>query len=253
MTTENLLITILITVILLILLYHISTSRQAYKLLLKKVTRLAETCDKKLSNQFNQFEAYTYLKDRLGLHKGLPYTTHWSASPDFLKIIVEHCLNNKPGTILECSSGLTTLMLSRCCQMNSHGEVFSLENGEEYAENTRQQIQRYELDDYSTVIDAPLETVNIQNNEYSWYSLKHIPEKSIEMLVIDGPPGFIQKHSRYPALPLLFDKLAKGCVIFLDDAARDDEKELVKMWLDEHPEIEYRFVNTERGCSILTI
>ncbi|MES9855801.1 MAG: hypothetical protein ABW166_04240 [Sedimenticola sp.] len=40
------------------------------------------------------------------------------------------------------------------------------------------------------------------------------------MLVIDGPSGFIQKHSRYPALPLLFDKLSNNGMVFLDDAAR---------------------------------
>ena len=72
------------------------------------------------------------------------------------------------------------------------------------------------------------------------------------MLVIDGPPGFIQKNARYPALPLLFDKLSEDCVIFLDDAARHDEKEIVDLWLNEHPELEHRFFDTERGCSIFT-
>ena len=223
--------------------------------LLNKVNKtqrhLQDLIQEKTNNQFNQIEAYTYLRDRLDLRKGMPYTTHWSASPDFLKIIVEHCLDYKPETIVECSSGLTTLMLARCCQLNNKGKVFSLENGKEYADKTRNHIKRYELENYSNVLDAPLEKTTIKNTDFSWYTLNNLPENSINMLVIDGPPGFIQKNSRYPALPLLFDKLAEDCVIFMDDAARDDEKEIVELWLAEHPELEHRFVATERGCSIL--
>jgi hypothetical protein len=73
------------------------------------------------------------------------------------------------------------------------------------------------------------------------------------MLVIDGPPGFIQKHSRYPALPLLHEALAERCVLYMDDAAREDEREIVKMWQSEFSGIEHRYVATERGCSVLTI
>ena len=71
------------------------------------------------------------------------------------------------------------------------------------------------------------------------------------MLVIDGPSGFIQKHSRFPALPVLFDRLAKNSIIFLDDAAREDEKEIVAMW--ENTGIEHEYIETERGCSIFKV
>jgi hypothetical protein len=71
------------------------------------------------------------------------------------------------------------------------------------------------------------------------------------MLVIDGPPGFIQHHSRYPALPLLSERLADGCVIFLDDAARADEQAIVRRWLARFPQLEHHYVASERGCSVL--
>ena len=202
---------------------------------------------------FNQFEAYHYLRDRLKLHDGMPYTTDWSAAPDFLKLIVDHCLENKPATILECSSGTTTLMLARCCEMNGGGEVVSLENGSDYAQQSRGHLQRYQLQHRATIIDAPLQRYEINDNAYDWYDISELPEKSIDMLVIDGPPGFIQKHSRYPALPLLFDKLAEGCTIFMDDAAREDERELVQMWLSHFPQLEQHDIKTERGCAVLKL
>ena len=158
----------------------------------------------------------------------------------------------KPEIIVECSSGLTTLVLARCCQLNGMGKVISLENGEDYVEKTRQQLQDFGLEDYAQVIHAPLEKI-ILDQDYDWYSLKSLPEVSIDMLVIDGPPGFIQKNSRYPALPLLFDKFSAQSKVFLDDAAREDEKELVAQWQTEYSGVDHKYLEFERGCSVLEV
>lgn len=237
--------------LLLLLLFYRSfnTERQlqAMKLAIQQVVK------SEVRGLFNQFESYHYLRDRLKLHDGMPYTTDWSAGPDFLKLIVEHCLEHKPATIVECSSGLTTVMLARCCELNGQGRVYSLENGSEYAQKSRSNLQRYALESQAAVIDAPLTHYEINGTAYQWYAADALPDRSIEMLVIDGPPGFIQKHSRYPALPLLIDKLADGCVVFMDDAARPDEQAIVKMWLAEFPGLEHRYIKTERGCAMLTL
>ena len=195
---------------------------------------------------------YSEIQNRLCLTQPLPYTPDWSAAPDFISLIVDYALQAKPGVILECSSGLTTLALARCCQINQRGRVISLENGEEYAEQTRLQLQQFALQDYAQVIDAPLQKVTL-GRDYDWYSLESLPDVSIDMLVIDGPPGFIQKNSRYPSLPLLFDRLADHCSVFLDDAARDDEKALVAQWQNEFSGVEHEYLDFERGCSVLEI
>jgi len=200
-----------------------------------------------------QLKAYAPLCTQLDLHSGIPFTEKWSASPDFLQIIVGHCLETKPTTIMECSSGLTTLALARCCQRNGVGHVYSLENGAEYAAKAREYLARYELDAFATVIDAPLEKRIINDVEYAWYAIRGLPEASIDMLVIDGPPGFMQKHSRLPALPVLFGQLSAHCTIFLDDAARQDEREIVGLWQRDYPGLRHEYRETERGCSILTL
>ncbi len=191
------------------------------------------------------------LGEELGLNKSLPYTPNWSAAPDFLRLIVEHARQARPNTIVECGSGVTTLMLARCCQLNGGGHVISLENGAEFAAKTRAELARYGLEDFATVIDAPLTTQTVKGREYQWYVLKDLPDRTLDMLVIDGPPGFIQRHSRYPALPLLFDKLADGCTVYLDDAARPDEREVVALWQAAFPGLAHEYVATARGCSIL--
>lgn len=199
-----------------------------------------------------ELEAYLALGDRLGLRRGLPFSRNWSAAPDFLALIADHALAEKPRTIVECSSGLTTLILARCCELNGLGRVFSLENGTEFAANTRAEIARYGLEHCATVIDAPLEQQTVNGREYQWYDIAGLPDRRIDMLVIDGPPGFLQHHSRYPALPLLFNRLADNGVVFLDDAARPDERELVMKWQTELP-VDHRYVESERGCSVLRV
>ena len=195
---------------------------------------------------------YSEIQKKLGLDQALPYTPDWSAAADFIDLIVEHGLQAKPEVIVECSSGLTTMVLARCCQLNGRGRVISLENGEEYAEKTRQQLKAFGLEDYAQVIHAPLEKVSL-DRDYDWYSLEYLPDISIDMLVIDGPPGFIQKNSRYPALPLLFDRFSDQAWVFLDDAARDDEKELVAQWQTEFSGVAHEYLDFERGCSVLEI
>lgn len=197
--------------------------------------------------------SYQSIQQRLNFDQHLPYDKNWSAAADFLEIIINHCLHSTPSSIVECSSGLTTLVLARCCQLNQQGHIHSLENGEDYAEKTRQQLTGFGLGEYAEIIHAPLETENINNHEFMWYSINKLPELSIDMLVIDGPPGYLQKYSRFPALPLLYDLLAENCVIFLDDAARDDEKAIVDMWLESYPNIEHEYIENERGCSKLII
>jgi len=194
---------------------------------------------------------YQAVQKKLHLAQALPYTEHWSAAQDFLELLTDFCLQYKPARILECSSGLSTLVLARCCQINQHGQVFSLENGMEFAEETRHNLSDFSLADNASVIHAPLEKYRLGDTEYDWYALDGLPQESIDLLVIDGPPGYIQRHSRYPALPLLHQRLSRQATVFLDDAGREEEKEIVSLWQQHYPALQHRFVDTERGCSIL--
>ena len=195
--------------------------------------------------------SYQSLGKKLGFDKALPVTERWSAAPDFLKIISDYCLEKKPQIIVECSSGTSSLILAQCCQLNQFGHVYSLENGEEFVTQTIQQLDDFLLSEYCDVVHAPLQDVQLNSENFQWYALDNLPEVEIDMLVIDGPPGFLQKHSRYPALPMLNDILAEHCAVFLDDAAREDEQELVRRWLKAYPEFQAEYIENERGCFIL--
>lgn len=196
---------------------------------------------------------YASIQQRLGLAQALPIEPIWSAEPAFLNLLIDHCRTEQPQTIVECSSGLSTLVLARCCQLNGGGRVISMENGEEYAAKTVAELAEFGLSEWAQVIRAPLRTYRLGADDYLWYDTERLPELAIDLLVIDGPPGFIQRHSRYPALPLLRKRLAPGCRLFLDDAARPDEQEILGRWQAELPGLSQDYRTTERGCAILSL
>ncbi|MBF0256641.1 MAG: class I SAM-dependent methyltransferase [Gammaproteobacteria bacterium] len=193
------------------------------------------------------------LCERLDLQPPLDYDPIWSAAPDFLGLLVDHCLSHKPRVIVECSSGISTLMLAAACRLNGHGQVFSLENGAEFAQRTRQQLQRQGLSPQAQVLDAPLQPLVLNQTNFVWYDLSALPQLPLDMLVIDGPPGLLQPLSRYPALPLLFERLNAGASLFLDDAARADEQEIVRLWLEQFPQLQRKDIPSERGCVRLSL
>lgn len=198
-----------------------------------------------------ELKAYLDLGARLGLRQGLPYVRYWSAGADFLALLIDHVLAHRPSVIIECGSGLSTVMLARCCALNGVGRVLSLEQAPEHAAACRAELARYALEGHATVLDAPLRPYTLGDATHAWYDITGLPETSIDLLVIDGPPGRLAPLARYPALPLLFARLGPAGTVFLDDAARPDEQSILARWRSEFPDLVMTEVDTGRGCAVL--
>lgn len=202
---------------------------------------------------FRQIEALHGLYVSLGLRRALPLTRGWAASPDFLQELAAHALDEKPCCVVECSSGISTLVLARCMQINGAGRVYSLEHDPAYARRTRRQLQLHGLAEWAVVIDAPLlpQTFGTRGPQ-PWYDCSGLaPELAIDMVVIDGPPQAIADQARYPAGPALFPRMAPGATVFLDDAARPAERAALQRWAEEFPELEIRSLPCEKGAAVL--
>lgn len=206
-----------------------------------------------LRNLYSQLQQYDDLNKLLHPTQPFPLLRGWAASPDFLLEICRHSLTHRPKLIIECSSGASTLALARSCQINGMGHVFSLEHDSEFAAKTRSNLLKQGLADWATVVDAPLLPQPAVDNQ-AWYSLENleVPQSSVSMLVIDGPPWNTAPLARHPALPLLHKFLSTECTVFLDDAARPDEQEAVKRWMATYPEFTLSWPECEKGCAKLT-
>ncbi len=191
------------------------------------------------------------LGHRLGLPRPLPYTPSWSAAADFLNLLVRHMRSYRPAQVVECGSGTSTLVLARCCQINGAGHVFSLEHEAHFAEATGAALADQGLAAWATVLYAPLRPWMLEGQAWPWYDLAALPAGGIDLLVVDGPPARSQPLARYPALPVLGPRLTPAAVVYLDDAGRPGEQEVLRRWQACMPQYRQELIPTQRGCARL--
>jgi predicted O-methyltransferase YrrM len=150
--------------------------------------------------------------------------------------VVDEILRLKPRLIVECGSGTSTLWLAYALQRTGSGKVVTLEHSPSFADSLRQQLQRHELESYVDLRVAPLEKHGLGSEKHDWYAKQAISDiANVEMLLIDGPPGWVGPMARYPAMPILIEKLCDGALIIFDDSNRADETEVKKRWFVENP------------------
>jgi len=238
------LVVVLLVVLLLTLLYAINKLRNMHLLVYQVAGNQQPIGD----NLYRQLEALHALHHELDLKGALPPLRGWAASPDFLLALERQARRQRPQVAVECSSGASTAVLARCMQLNGGGKVYSLEHDPEYAAKTRAELQRLELQDYAVVLDAPLRDVA----GGKWYDSSVLPpDLRIDLLVIDGPPMQVGDQARYPAGPVLFERLNSGGTVFLDDAARPQERAILERWRTEFPRLQQESLHCEKGCAVL--
>lgn len=185
-------------------------------------------------------DAEIELKATIGLAKftNINLPLNWgdyAITAHFLDRLVKEIYRNKPGLILECGSGTSTLVAASCLKELGRGKVVSLDHLDKYAGKTRNFLHLEGLEKYAEVVTAPLTEYELDSGTFQWYGdgYESYMEGSIDMLVVDGPPGRLQSLSRYPTVPLLRNLLADEVVIMLDDGNRSDEKKIAKRWAAE--------------------
>ena len=218
----------------------------------QKVRKLELKAEQLCDNLFRQLENLDRLYRDLGFSKSLPATRGWPASPDFLVELSSHVAKSYPGVVVECGSGVSTLVVARSLQLNGFGHLYSLEHIAEYGEKTRRELELHGLADWATVIDAPLVPQHINGSTYVWYSTRGLTVNDIDMLIVDGPPEQPDKLVRYPAGPMLFGKLRPGGAVFLDDASRTTEQLTVEKWQQDYPDFRLERRDCEKGCAVLS-
>jgi predicted O-methyltransferase YrrM len=131
--------------------------------------------------------------------------------------------------------------------------VLSLDHDAAFAEVTRQHLREHGLAERVTVVDAPLVAHTIRGETWRWYDVSKLPPSApIDLVLVDGPPVKTQPLARYPALPLLVERLADKAVIILDDAARPSERAVVERWLAEYPgQLTHAYFDILKGMSVL--
>lgn len=203
-------------------------------------------------HHYKQFEALLSLFNLISIQNPLPPMRLWAASPDFVTIIFSYIRQCHPQVIVEAGSGVSTLLSAYLLKTQQNGRIYSLEHDTKFAQVSEARLVNHHLTDYASILHAPLQSVALKGTSWQWYDPAQLSMvDKIDLLVIDGPPRTIQKLARYPALPLLFDKLNSGAHIIIDDYQRPDEQAVVKRWLDEFALDLVEKIDNEKGAVVL--
>jgi hypothetical protein len=201
----------------------------------------------------NQVESIQWIYQQFEPKVAIPPMRVFAGSPDFIKVLLDKIQSEEPEVVLELGSGVSSIMISEYLfeTGRSNVEHFALDHLEKYSSATSKKIRNPK----SKILFAPLKEYIIDGKKWLWYDLdslnQQLGEKKIDILIVDGPPMELQKLSRYPAFPLLSDKLSKEAIIILDDTIRKDEQKIIASWQNKFSVVQNEHVFTEKGTTIL--
>lgn len=203
-----------------------------------------------------QLQGYGSLAAFLGNERPLPLLTGWTLSADNTQELVRIVVDKRPRIIVELGSGSSTVILATLLRkIGSEAKIYSVDHDPLFAAYTRERLMESGLDSFATVIDAPLCPIEDPKFDHctDWYDIKALQQlpDEIDLLLVDGPPGRSGDQARYPALPVLRDRLAKNAIVLLDDAKRTKESNVFKRWLEENEDFDGRILKTSHGLGII--
>jgi hypothetical protein len=180
-----------------------------------------------------EMDALLQVHRRSQLNDPLPLMGGWALSPRALLQAIDLVTMPEVELAVECGSGTSTVFLARALQLKGSGKLIALEHMQEFCESTNQALKQHGLEHVAEVRHAPLVEVQIGESSYLWYEGSTIDDvHDVDLLIVDGPPGHIGSRARFPAFPILRERLASSAVLFVDDLQRPDEQAAVDAWLE---------------------
>jgi predicted O-methyltransferase YrrM len=206
-----------------------------------------------IDNQVVLLEDYMQLMRLVPMSLPMPRPGTWAASEDLLLWLAGDVLEHRPRTVVDLGSGQSSVWMAAAMRTAGYdGRVIGVDHDELFAQGTRELARRQGVEDWLTVIHAPLREQVIEGRSVRWYDLDALAGiDDIDLLCIDGPPGQGTSHARWPALPALHARLSAKATIVLDDMIRRDEQEILEEWTGLYPGFEVERLDFEKGAAIM--
>ena len=195
---------------------------------------------------FRQIESLLTLYRRVDGLETMPHLRGWAVSPDLALELYEIVISGGVTQVLELGSGSSTAVIASALKSVGTGHLMSIEHDRHYANEVMQTLP----DDLLHFVDiycAPLIPQQVDEEEFWWYDLSEaVIPKSVDLLLVDGPPAAVGPQSRYPAFPLLEQFLSDSALIVLDDGRRQEEQQIVTRWASNSSITEIKQIQHER-------
>ncbi len=162
----------------------------------------------------------------------------WSLDAPTINFLDAAIERDRPGSILEFGSGISTLCLahfaSRGASEGAAPRIYSIDQDAAFMDESQRLLETWDLDGAVTFLHAPLTSRTIADRQISSYDLDESTVRSLlggdqpEIVLIDGPAA--EEGARVSTLPLVRSLVAPGARVLLDDALRDGEIRAATAW-----------------------
>lgn len=162
-----------------------------------------------------------------------PASGGFAMNPDSLLLLSDLVRQRRPKKILEIGSGTSTVWMATFAE-SVDAQLISVDHLEEYREFTQQSLRDFGLEARVDLRLAELTGIEVCGEATQWYAPDRFDDLyDIDMVIVDGPPESTGPNPRFPAFPLLRDKLSPGALIVVDDLHREQETQMVEGWLEQ--------------------
>jgi len=147
-----------------------------------------------------------------------------------LSAVISDAMLDEPACIVECGSGVSTLMLGNVLRAREQGHLYALEEDASWCRLMQNLVRAAGLGQYVQVYHAP-----VVGEWYDTTVADHVRREAqrIDLLLVDGPQAKA-RQSRYQALPFFRECLTPQSTIMLHDVNRDAERNVLDRWQSEH-------------------
>lgn len=173
----------------------------------------------------------------------------WAVSPDAMVWILAALQERERPTVAEFGCGRSTLILAASLR-HLGGRLISIEHSSTHLEETRQQLVVQSLAAHVEFVLAPIVPASFSGDAPS-YDLSAVPDVTVDIAFVDGPPAFDGNLSRLTPLRWALSHLSEGGVVFLDDASMAGERACVAKVLSDYPDVAHDLLPCEKGLARL--
>ena len=200
-------------------------------------------------------ESYLQLQRLVPMPLPMPRPGAWAASEDLLLWLVGDVLERRPRVVLDLGSGQSSVWMAGAMRAAGYdGIVIGVDHDAGYAAATEDLGRRQGVSPWLRVVHAPLAQLTVDGRECWWYDVAALEGiEGVGLMCVDGPPSVDEPEARWPALPLLRDRLEPSARVVLDDMVREGEQAVAADWESRFPDLRAQRLDFEKGALILAL
>jgi len=202
-----------------------------------------------LDNLYLQLSSLMEIRNIIGPGVPLGPLRGWALSPDALLMILRDIMTRKVPRVLEFGSGESTIAIAASLRAVGSGTLTSIEHDADFAAAVGRRLNDLKLADHVDQRVVPLSSYESRFGlpAFKSYDLTR-QTGDFDIALVDGPitPRFGAATRAVP-LEWCLTRLSAQNAIYLDDAARWQERSVVDGLAGSFPAVEINFIATEKG------